>query len=440
MQVASAHSDTSEVNVQPIDEDRLFRKVSVRILPVLMLAFFFSYVNRVNVGFAKLQMASDLNFSDAVFGFGAGIFFVGYFLLEVPSNIILHKVGARRWISRIMLTWGLLSCATILVTTPMQFYVMRFLLGLAEAGFIPGAIYYMSHWYPGARRSRAWGVFYVALASSGLFGSLVSGAILHYMSDLGGLSGWQWLILCEGIPTVLLSVYIWFRMNDSIESAAWLSEGEKRHLQRVLRSENQNKLEMSLGALFASGRMWALIAIYFGFTMGLYALSFWMPTLVQRMGVEDALSIGLLTAIPSACAIVAMVAMGYSSSRRNERRWHLTIAYLTAVVGFALCVVWQRQPALGVFALCIANIGVFSIPAIFWGLPTALLTGVTAAAGIALINAIANLAGFIAPYLIGYLMTATGRTDVALIVVGAFLALGAALVLLVTRGVEQRAA
>ncbi|MDR5758714.1 MFS transporter [Caballeronia sp. LZ035] len=433
--------------MQAIDENRLFRKISTRILPVLMLAFFFSYVNRVNVGFAKLQMASDLHFSDAVYGFGAGIFFIGYFLLEVPSNIILHKVGARRWISRIMLTWGLLSCATIFVRTPMQFYVMRFLLGLAEAGFIPGAIYYMSQWYPGARRSRAWGVFYVALASSGLFGSLVSGAILHYMSDLGGLRGWQWLILCEGIPTVLLGVYIWFRMNDSIASATWLSDDEKRHLQTVLASENRHKLETGFGALLASGRMWALIAIYFGFTMGLYAISFWMPTLVQRMGVKDALSIGLLTAIPSACAIVAMVLMGLSSSRRNDLRWHLTIAYVTAAVGFALCVVWQRQPALGVFALCVANMGVYSIPALFWGLPTALLTGVTAAAGIALINAIANLAGFVAPYLIGYLNTVTGRTDVALIVVGACLALGAALVLIVTRerrlaagGVDRRAA
>lgn len=419
--------------MQPIDETQLFRKISVRILPVLMLAFFFSYVNRVNIGFAKLQMATDLHFSDAVYGLGAGIFFVGYFVLEVPSNIILHRVGARRWISRIMLSWGLISCATIFVRTPMQFYAMRLLLGLAEAGFIPGAIYYMSQWYPGARRSRAWGVFYIALASSGMVGSLVSGAILRFMSGVGGLRGWQWLILCEGIPTLLLGVYIFFRMHDDIAGVTWLSDAEKRHLKAALASENRDKIGTGIGSLLFSGRIWTLIAIYFAFTMGLYAISFWMPTLVQRMGVSSMLMIGLLSAIPSACAIVCMVVMGYSAGRHNDRRWHLCAAYVMAAVGFALCVLWQREPWLGVFALCIANMGVYSIPALFWGLPTAMLTGVAAAAGIAMINAIANLAGFVAPYLIGYLNTVTGRTDVALIVVGACLAIGALLVVLVTR-------
>ncbi|PLZ00765.1 MFS transporter [Burkholderia sp. WAC0059] len=419
--------------MERIDEAQLFRKISVRILPVLMLAFFFSYVNRVNVGFAKLQMTSDLHFSDAVYGFGAGIFFVGYFLLEVPSNMILHRIGARRWISRIMLTWGVLSCATIFIRTPMQFYVMRLLLGFAEAGFIPGAIYYMSQWYPAARRSRAWGVFYVALASSGMVGGLLSGTILRFMSGIGGLHGWQWLILCEGIPTIALGVYIFLRMDDEIGSVDWLSDAEKRHLKAVLASENRDKLETGFGSLLGDGRIWTLVAIYFAFTMGLYAISFWMPTLVQHMGVRNMLTIGLLSAIPCACAIVCMVAMGYSAGHYNDRRWHLTAAYVMAAIGFALCVLWQHQTWLGVFALCIANMGVLSIPALFWGLPTAMLTGATAAAGIAMINAIANLAGFVAPYLIGYLSAVTGRTDIALIVVGACLVVGALLVLLVTR-------
>ena len=419
--------------MHPIDESQLFRKISVRILPVLMLAFFFSYVNRVNIGFAKLQMASDLHFSDAVYGLGAGIFFIGYFVLEVPSNIILHRIGARRWIARIMLSWGVISCATIFVRTPMQFYAMRLLLGLAEAGFIPGAIYYMSQWYPAARRSRAWGVFYIALASSGMVGGLMSGAILRFMTGLGGLRGWQWLILCEGLPTLLTGVYILLRMDDNIAGVTWLSDDEKRHLRTVLANENRDKIETGIGALLFDSRIWILTAIYFTFTMGLYAISFWMPTLVQRMGVHDALTIGVLSAIPCACAIVSMVAMGYSAGRRNDRRWHLTAAYAMAAVGFALCVLWQRNPALGVFALCIANMGVFSIPALFWGLPTAMLTGVAAAAGIAIINSVANLAGFIAPSLIGYLSTMTGRTDIALIVVGAGLVVGALLVLWITR-------
>jgi len=419
--------------MQSIDEKQLFRKISVRILPVLMLAFFFSYVNRVNIGFAKLQMASDLHFSDAVYGFGAGIFFVGYFVLEVPSNIILHRIGARRWISRIMLSWGLISCATIFVRTPMQFYAMRLLLGFAEAGFIPGCIYYISQWYPSARRSRAWGLFYIALASCGMIGGPLSGAILHFMTGVGGLRGWQWLILCEGIPTVLISAYIVLRMNDNVAGVDWLSDDEKRYLQTVLANENRDKIETGIGSLLFSGRIWTLVTIYFMYTMGLYAISFWMPSLMQRMGVGSTLMIGVLSAVPSACAIVCMVAMSYSAGYRNDRRWHLMAAYLMGAVGFALCVLWQRQPWLGVFALCIANMGVFTIAPLFWGLPTAMLTGVAAAAGIAIINSIANLSGFVAPYLIGYLSTMTGRTDVALLLVGACMLLGALLVVLVTR-------
>ncbi|WP_250494530.1 MFS transporter [Caballeronia sp. GAWG1-1] len=417
-----------------IDENRLFRKISLRILPVLMLGFFFSYLNRVNVGFAKLQMSSDLHFSDAVYGFGAGIFFLGYFLLEVPSNVILHRVGARRWIARIMVTWGLLSCATIFIRTPTHFYVMRFLLGLAEAGFIPGAIYYMSQWYPAARRGRAWGVFYIALASSGVIGGLVSGSILGFLSGVGGMRGWQWLILCEGIPTILLGIYIYFRMSEDIRRVTWLTDGEKTHLSAVLAAENRDKIAHGFMSLLGHGRIWALMLIYFVYNMGLYAISFWMPTLVQKMGVADPFTIGLLTALPGVCAIISMLAFGFSADRRKERKWHLIAAFSMAALGFALCVVWQNQPVLGVIALCIANMGVLSIPALFWSLPTAFLTGVTAAAGIAMINSIGNLAGFVSPYMIGYLKDVTGRTDVALIVVAAGLLVGAVAVGCVLRG------
>lgn len=414
-----------------INENLLFRKVSLRILPVLMLGFFFSYLNRVNVGFAKLQMASDLHLSDAVYGFGAGIFFLGYFLLEVPSNVILHKVGARRWISRIMITWGLLSCATIFIRTPMQFYIMRFLLGLAEAGFIPGAIYYMSQWYPAARRGRAWGTFYIALASSGVIGGLISGTILKFMTGFAGLRGWQWLILCEGIPTILLGIYIFFKMSEDIRRVKWLSDDEKDYLTQVMTREDSQKLAHGFAGLLKNTRVWALVVIYFVYNLGLYAISFWMPTLVQKMGTTDALSIGILTAIPGVCAIVSMLAFGYSADRHGERKWHLIGAYTMAAVGFVLCVVWQNEPILGVVALCIANMGILSIPALFWSVPTAFLAGVTAAAGIAMINAIGNLAGFVSPYMIGYLKDMTGRTDVALIVVASGLILGAMLVALI---------
>ncbi|SDR47423.1 Sugar phosphate permease [Paraburkholderia fungorum] len=417
-----------------IDENLLFRKISVRILPVLMLGFFFSYLDRVNVGFAKLQMAGDLQFSDAVYGFGAGIFFLGYFLLEVPSNVILHKVGARRWISRIMITWGLISCATIFIRTPMQFYIMRFLLGLAEAGFIPGAIYYMSQWYPAARRGRAWGVFYIALASSGVIGGVLSGSILKFMSGVGGLRGWQWLILCEGVPTILLGIYIFFRMSEDIRRVDWLDDNEKDHLSSLMMKEDSHKIAHGFTALLTNARVWALVVIYFTYNMGLYAISFWMPTLIQRMGTTDPFTIGVLNAIPGLCAIVCMLAFGYSADRRNERKWHLVAAFSMAAIGFALCVAWQNEPVLGIVALCLANMGVLSIPALFWSLPTAFLAGVIAAAGIAMINSIGNLAGFVAPYMIGYLKELTGRTDIALLVVAGGLVVGALLVTIVLRG------
>ncbi|PLZ01118.1 MFS transporter [Burkholderia sp. WAC0059] len=411
-----------------IDENALFRKVSLRILPVLMLGFFFSYLNRVNVGFAKLQMASDLQFSDAVYGFGAGIFFLGYFLLEVPSNVMLHRVGARRWISRIMISWGLLSCATVFVRTPMQFYVMRFLLGLAEAGFIPGAIYYMSQWFPAARRGRAWGTFYIALASSGVVGGLVSGSILEFFSGLGGLRGWQWLILCEGVPTALLGVYVYLRMSEDIRKVNWLSAQEKDYLGSLMAAEARTKVAHGFGALLVDGYVWALVAIYFLYNVGLYAISFWMPTLIQRMGVADAFTIGLLNAVPGLCAIVSMLAFGYSADRFRERRWHLVVAFSMAAAGFVLSVVWQDNRVLGIVALCLANMGVLSIPSLFWAVPTSFLSGVTAAAGIAMINSIGNLAGFVSPYMIGYLEAMTGRTDVALYTVAGGLVVGALLV------------
>ncbi|KMZ13510.1 Nitrate/nitrite transporter [Candidatus Burkholderia humilis] len=260
-------------------------------------------------------------------------------------------------------------------------------------------------------------MFYIALASSGVIGGLVSGSILGFLSGVGGMRGWQWLILCEGIPTVLLGVYIYFRMSEDIRRVSWLSAAEKDHLSAVLAAENRDKVSHGFMHLLGHGRIWSLVLIYFVYNMGLYAISFWMPTLVQKMGVSDSFTIGVLTALPGVCAIVRMLAFGFSADRRKERKWHLITAFSMAALGFVLCVVWQNQPVLGVIALCIANMGVRSIPALFWSLPTAFLTGVTAAAGIAMINSIGNRAGFVSPYMIGYLKDLTGRTDTALYVI-----------------------
>jgi len=416
-----------------VDESQLFRKISMRILPLVMLGFLLSYTNRINVGFAKLQMASDLHFSDAVYGLGAGIFFVGYFFFEVPSNILLHRFGARRWIARIMLTWGVLSALTALVHTAWQFYAMRLVLGVAEAGFLPGVIYYMSQWYPSTRRARTWSVFYISLASSGLFGSLMSGAILATLTGKGGLAGWQWLMVLEGLPTVLLGVYVFFRMEDRPQDVNWLSDAEKQHLAALLAREARARSDMRIGQLFVSGRVWTLAFIYFAYNVAVYSLSFWLPTMIQGMGVRGALRIGELSALPNACAIVAMLAVGYSSDRLGERRWHLIGAFAVAAAGFVATYGWRHDAPFAIGALCVASMGLLSIPALFWTLPTALLGGVTAAAGIGMINSLGNLSGLVAPILFGDMKQATGDTGTALVAIALLLVVGALLVLRVTR-------
>ncbi|MBY8858538.1 MFS transporter [Nocardia sp. CA2R105] len=415
-----------------VDEDRLFRKISLRVLPVLMIGFLLCYIDRVNIGFAKDQMISDLGFSDAVYGFGAGIFFVGYFLFEVPSNMIMHRVGARRWIARIMITWGILSALMFLVHSPTQFYVMRFLLGAAEAGFIPGAIYYMSQWYPALRRGRAWGTFYLALAASGLVGGPVAGLILTFAPSGGALSGWHWLLIIEGAATMLLGVYILFRLPDRFAEVSWLSDAEKAHLEAALTAESQAKPKLRLGALLTNGRLWLLVVIYFVYNCSLYATSFWLPTLVETAGVHGSLSIGFVSAVPSLCAAISMLVFGYTSDRTGDRRNHLIVAFLMATVGLAMSVIWQDS-LLGIVGLSLAYMGTLSIPPIFWNLPTAMLTGIVAAAGIAMINSFGNLAGFAAPYLVGYVKTATGSTGAALNVIAGLMLVGAILVATIRR-------
>jgi MFS family permease len=426
---------------QAVDEDGMFRRISGRILPVLMLAFFFSYLDRINIGFVKLQMAGDLHFSDSVYGFGAGVLFLGYFIFEVPSNIILHRVGARRWIARIMVTWGVISFLTVFVRTPNEFYLVRFLLGVAEAGFIPGAIYYMSQWYPAQRRGRAWGVFYIALACSGLIGGPVSGIVLTMLSGAWGLAGWKWLIVAEAVPTLAIGFYVLFGLPATIMEAAWLTGAEKTHLTGLLQGGQGGAPAERVGfATLVSGRILALTLIYFCFNAGLYGISFWMPSMIQSMGASTPLEIGLLSAIPGACAVAGLVVMGRHSDRHRERRWHLTACFLIAALGFVLSVLWKDNLALGMLALCVANVGIFSIPALFWTVPSSLLRGVTAAAAIAFINAVGNLAGFFSPYMIGVIKDATGETSIALYVLAAMLLVGAMAMALLPGRLLARAA
>jgi MFS family permease len=410
----------------------------------MMLSFFLCYLDRINIGFAKLQMMDQLGFSNAVYGFGAGLLFVGYFVFEVPSNIILHRIGARRWIARIMLTWGIISALTAFVTTPMQFYLARFALGVAEAGFVPGVIYYLSQWYPSARRGRAWGIFYIALASSGLIGGPVSGLILGGFQGLGGLSGWQWLVLIEAAPSLVVGFYIVLAVKDGIDDADWLSAAEKARLRHLIETDparpaEHNRDRIAVRALL-TGTVVILTAVYFLYNAGLYGIGFWMPTMIQAMGIAAPWKIGVLSALPSACAILCLVWLSRSSDRRRERRWHLVFACLLGAAGFCIAVRFADDPWLGMIGLCLANAGVFSVPAIFWTVPTSLLNGVTAATAIALINSIGNLSGFVAPAVIGWVKDATGSTGLGTLSIAAGLVVAAGLLIALPQPARRPAA
>ena len=410
-----------------VNDDALFRKVSTRVLPLAMIGFFLSYLDRVNIGFAQDQLSTDLGFSNAAYGLGAGLFFIGYFLFEVPSNLILARVGARRWIARIMITWGLISGCMFLVNSEGLFYLLRFLLGVAEAGFIPGVLFYMAQWFPASRRGRAWGIFYIALAASGLIGGPVSGFVLDGMRGVAGLDGWQWLFIVEAIPTIVLGFVILRWLQEDPRAVRWLAEPERERLVHLLAAEAPTSTHSSLRSVFRSPAIWLLTGIYFSYNFALYGISFWLPGLIRDLGIEDDVTVGLVAAIPSIAAIVAMVSLGYSSDRLGERRWHIVSAFLLSAVGFVLCILAGPNPVLGIIGLSLANAGALSIPAIFWSFQTSMLSGTALAGGIALINSTGNLAGFAAPYAIGAAKDATGSAAVALWITAGFMVLGAVL-------------
>ncbi|MES2068772.1 MAG: MFS transporter [Pseudomonadota bacterium] len=422
------------------DEASVYRKVTWRIVPFLMLCYVVAYLDRVNVGFAKLQMLNDLKFSETVFGLGAGVFFVGYFLFEVPSNVILHKVGARVWIARIMLTWALISGAFMFVSTPTTFYVMRFLLGLAEAGFFPGIILYLTYWYPAARRSRMVCTFMTAIPLSGVIGGPLSGWIMESFSGVNGWTGWQWMFILEAVPAIILGIAVLLYLDDGIRSAKWLDESEKRLLEERIAHDAKDKVaHPSLRALFADGRVWLMALIYFCCVMGQYGLTFWMPTLIKTAGIKGVFNIGMFTAIPYSAAVISMLLLGRSSDKHIERRWHLVIPMLLGAVGLVgSALAGTTNTEIAIVFLTIAAAGVLASAPLFWSLPTAFLNGVAAAAGIAAINSVGNLAGFASPYLIGAIKDMTQSTNIGLYVLAGVLVAGAGIVLSVPARLVNR--
>lgn len=421
-------------------ERQTYAKVFWRLVPFLMLCYVVAYLDRVNVGFAKLQMAQDLGFSETVFGLGAGIFFLGYFLFEVPSNILMSKVGARIWIARIMITWGLLSAAFLFVKTPTQFYVLRFLLGLAEAGFYPGVILYLTLWYPAHRRAKIVAVFMSAIPVAGIFGNPLSGWIMESFHQTAALSGWQWMFLIEAVPALLIGLAVLAYLDNNVAEAKWLSDEQKRLLQHEidLDQAHGNKGPHTVAAVFTDARIWWMAAIYFAFVMGQYALTFWLPSLVKATGVKGNFNIGLLSAIPFLCAIVAMNLFGRSADSKRERRWHLIIPALMGAVGFAVAASFADNTVVSLVFLSLAAAGVLTCAPLFWSLPTAFLSGTAAAAGIAAINSVGNLAGFASPYLIGYLKDLTGSTAIGMYVLAGSLVVGALLVWLTPKQLVNR--
>lgn len=416
-----------------------YRKIAFRLMPFLMLCYFCAYLDRVNVGFAKLQMMSDLQFSEAVYGLGAGIFFIGYFLCEVPSNIVLHKVGARRWIARIMITWGILSGCFAFVQTEWQFYTLRFLLGVAEAGLAPGLLLYLTYWFPSYRRARMTVLWFIAIPISGMIGGPLSGLIMDRMSGVHGWFGWQWMFVIEAIPTVLVGLLVLAVLKDSVKDANWLTQDEKNLVKQELAQDNQHKEgHASVKEFIADKRLWLLAGIYFCVVMGQYAITFWLPTLIRNSGISDNWHIGLLTSLPYMCAIVVMILAGRSGDHFQERRWHLIIPMCAGAIALTFATLFASNLTLSLICLCIAASGVLTASSLFWMLPTNFLGGVSAAAGIAAVNSFANLAGFCSPYLIGWITTNTGSNAIGMFLITAVLIFGASLVLRVPAKLVNR--
>jgi MFS transporter, ACS family, tartrate transporter len=398
-------------------ERATIRRVSRRLLPLLMVSYFAAYLDRVNVGFAALTMNKSLGFSAEVFGIGSGIFFLGYLLFEIPSNLIMSKVGARRWIARILLTWGVISGLTAFVTGAWSFLGIRFLLGLAEAGFYPGIILYLTWWFPSVYRSRIIGIFMTAIPVSIVTGSLVSSQILR-LGHWGGLDGWQWLFILEAVPAIVLGFVVMFYLTDRPEQAQWLQPEQRAWLAGRLATERAQREAVrcyNLGETLCNARVWLLTLVYFGQTVTGYGLVIFLPQIVRRFGVGIGMN-GLISALPFAAAAVAMVLWGMHSDRTGERPLHTAAACFLNFAGLAVCV-FLKDPTLMMIAIILAQMGQSAIAPPFWALPTAMLSGTAAAGGIAMINAVGNLGGFLGPYLMGSIRDATGSFSIGLLAI-----------------------
>ena len=432
-------SDTATPVSSPL-EQRAIRKITWRLIPFLMLLYFVAFLDRINVGFAALTMNKDVGLTSQMFGLGAGIFFLGYFLFEVPSTVILHNVGARFWIGRVMITWGLVSVAMAFTRGPVSFYVLRFLLGLAEAGFFPGIILYLSYWFPANHRSAVTAMFMAAAPVAGLIGSPVSGALMQ-LNDLLGLRGWQWLFLLEGIPALVLG-FITFRfLTDRPADAAWLTVDERDWLSSAIQQEQtaiKDPRSHSAWLALADWKVLALSVAYFGTSAGLYTIGFWAPLIVKGLGFS-VFYVGLLVAIPNLIAVIGMVLWSRNSDRTGERYWHAALACLIGAIGMAVAARAGSSAFLAVAGLSLTAFGVSAAKPPLWSLPTTFFAGTAAAASIGLINSLGTLGGFAGPYMIGSTNGTSGNFTRGLYLVGGTLIVSAVTIVIMRLAVHRQA-
>ncbi len=402
-------------------EARTYARVTWRLIPFLFICYIFAYIDRVNVGFAALQMRQDLNLSDAVYGFGAGIFFLGYFFFEVPCNLALQKIGAKYWLGPIMMVWGVVSACTLFVKTPHQFYAVRFLLGIVESGFFPGVILYLTFWYPMRRRAKMVASFMTAIPLAGVIGGPISGWILNRAGSLGTLRGWQWLYLLEGLPSILAGLAAMLFLSDNPAKAKWLRDEERALVVTQLANDDAHgggARKHSFTDAFANVKTWLLCLVYFGFVMGNYGLSFFLPEILKETLTADPFKIGLLTMIPYGVGAIAMVLVGHSSDKTGERRWHIAAPGLICAAAFAIAALPHISGVAGFAALAIATAANACAYSTFWALPTSILAGTAASAGIAWINSVGNTAGFFGPSIMGRIRSTMHSTSPALLFIG----------------------
>lgn len=417
----------------------VYRKAAVRIIPFLILCYFAAYLDRINIGFAKLQMQDSLGFSSAVYGLGAGLFFIGYLLFEIPSNIYMMKVGAKKTICRIMVLWALISAAFAFVQTPTQFYVLRFLLGAAEAGFYPGVMLYLTFWFPASHRAKITALFVSAVPLSGMIGAPLSGAILDGTHGAFGLQGWQWMFALEAIPSLILGLLCLRLLSDSPRQARWLTPSERQLIEDELTNEAMDgKSSHSVLATLQDTRVWIMVAICFCQAACSYGLSFWLPTLVQQLNVGSTSSVGLLTAIPFTAALVCMNLVGRNSDRMRERRWHLAVPFLCVALGLTTSTFFGTSLGLALLSLSIAAAGAYTTTVMLFSIPGLFLAGTGMAAGVALINCLGGLGGFLSPFLVGLVKDATGSTDYGVMAISVIAIVGALIALSLPKHLVNR--